>query len=138
MRKENNGISLALFWSLVILGLILGSIATFLYMRDQEEARKPLYLEVGRVSAYLGGNRLVQVDINLTVRDRRARELLRERSAQIKPTILHSFTQVPEEQIHGREGKVRLQESIRDGLNRMAGERVVTEVLFANFVMSLM
>lgn len=135
--KQDSGVGI-LFWSIVLLVVILGSIGTYYYISEKQkssEGPKAEFVKIGKVQAHLAGKRLVQTEINLEVKDAKVGTTLQQRKPEVRATIEASFAQASEQTIHTVEGKIAVQQDIRRNLNKMLGKKEVKEVLFSNFTL---
>lgn len=124
-------------WVLAILALVLSGIGALYFWKQQPKVRGPLFLAVGEMTAYAGGSRRVKATIHLEVRNSAAQALATKQMPSIKRAITRDFAKVSERQIVTAEGKLKLQQRIRQSLNKMLGEQAVLEVLFSDFVIGV-
>lgn len=129
----------AALWTSLVAVLVVVLVVVGFYMRAQETANRDtaIYSDLGKVTANLGGTRLVQVGMQLEVKDDKGRDLISGQRKLVDVAITESFNEMQPDEIHSIEGKLRLQTLIRQKINQMLGKRVVKDVLFSNFVMGL-
>ena len=129
----------AALWTSLVAVLVVVLVVVGFYMRAKEAPVQDaaLYSDLGKVTANLGGTRLVQVGMQLEVKDDKGRNLIAEQRQLVNVAITESFNEIQPDEIYSVEGKLRLQTLIRQKINQMLGKRVVKDVLFSNFVMGL-
>lgn len=124
-------------WVLATLALVLSGITALYFWKQQPSpARTPLFLSVGEITAFAGGNQRVKTTIHLELKNSAAHELASEQMPRIKWAITRDLSKFPERQIVTAEGKLKLQQRIRQSLDKLLGEQAVREVLFSDFVVS--
>ena len=127
----------ALFWALSSVVLILVGIAfSYVWQLRQPDAPTTHLVNVGDLEGH-AGRRLVKTTIVLEVSSKKFQEQIAERMTRTRMTIAASFLDFPESRIMTPDGKLELQDKIRDNLNDYFGPNAVREVLFTNFVVSI-
>lgn len=129
--------SSALFWAFGVLFLTIVSVASFYIWKQPPAEPEPLFVSVGDLDAYAGGKRLVKASVVLEVGNKKAEALITERMARTKTTIANSFSDFSDHRIMTTDGKLELQERIRDDLNEHFGPTAVREVLFTKLILSI-
>jgi flagellar basal body-associated protein FliL len=133
MKRESN----ALFWAIGVLALIVASVGSIYIWTLQPAPPKPVFVSIGEVKAYAGNRRMVLATVTLEVAGKKIEAKVTERMTRTRTTIVGSFTEFSDTQLTTREGKVALQERIRDDLNELFGKNAIREVLFTSFVISI-
>ena len=139
MNHESESSSSGLAWASGILTLIVVCIgaAYFWTLQEQPATPQPVFVNIGEVKAYAGNRRMVHATVTLEVTGKKHEARVAERLSRAKIAITNSFAEFTEGQLTTHDGKVALQERIREELNELLGKRAVREVLFTSFVMSI-
>ncbi len=129
------------FWAFSFLLLVLVSITSF-YFGQQTSATaaipQPLYVDIGRFSAFAGGKRLIKAAVVIEVDSNKSQKSLSERIPSAKAIVIKSVADFSEVQVRTTAGKLELQKHILNNLNDLCRSRcTIREVLFTEFLMSI-
>ncbi len=136
--------------SLIVLVLVLalgaGAAGGYFFMKGRGAAEaKPARekgkegpgagFKVGELTTNLaGGNRYIQVEVEIRVKDEKAAKAMEHRSALVRDTMLAVLRSKTFQDVDGREGMERLRQELRARLNEALGEPQAEGVYFSKFI----
>lgn len=129
-----------LIWVTRVLFLIIVSTGAFRAGQQSTVIAKlpsPCYVNIGDISAFAGGKRLVKATAVIEADNKKNQETITAAIPVAKNVIIRSFAEIAERRIETAEARREMKILIQSNLDRLFGARSVRDVLFTNLLMSI-
>ncbi|MBS4207616.1 flagellar basal body-associated protein FliL [Bacillus sp. FJAT-50079] len=141
MSKKLINIMIVLLTMILLLGVLA---YMYLIKIDQKDvAKEPTIDEILKVSVdvpeittNLRNNQYVKISFKVQTDGKKAKEEFEKRDFQIQNVIIGELSEMEPADLHGKEGKKILEESMRERINELMQDGKVVEVYITSYIIS--
>ncbi|MFZ0443776.1 MAG: flagellar basal body-associated protein FliL [Bacillus sp. (in: firmicutes)] len=140
---KNNKLVMTMFILLVIIALV-GAVAIIMLLNtnNQSKGSEPTIDEVLEVSVdikeittNLASNDFIRISFKIQTDSKKAKEELQKRDFQVNNIIILELSGLEVEEIQGKEGQLKLEETLKTKINEILQEGKVQKVYITQFLL---
>ncbi|MEK4698884.1 flagellar basal body-associated protein FliL [Solibacillus sp. FSL R7-0668] len=139
---KNNKLLTIMLIMLVTITLIGVIVVVLLTQLDKGEAKGPTIdelveskVDIPEITTNLADGSFVRLTLTLQASDKEAGEELLKREYQVKDILIQELSEMEEEGLKGKQGKVAFQNTIKSQINELMQSGEVTQVYFTSYVL---
>ncbi|MCH7320942.1 flagellar basal body-associated protein FliL [Solibacillus sp. MA9] len=139
---KNNKLLTIMLIILVTITLIGVIVVVLLTQLDKGEAKGPTIdeiveskVDIPEITTNLADGSFVRVSVTLQASDKEAGEELLKRDFQVKNLLIQELSEMEEEALKGKQGKVTFQNAIKSQVNELMQNGEVTQVYITSYVL---
>lgn len=139
---KNNKLLTIMLIMLVTITLIGVIVVVLLTQLDKGEAKGPTIdelveskVDIPEITTNLADGSFVRLTLTLQASDKEAGEELLKRDYQVKDILIQELSEMEEEGLKGKQGKVAFQNTIKSQINELMQSGEVTQVYFTSYVL---
>lgn len=139
---KNNKLLTIMLIMLVTITLIGVIVVVLLTQLDKGEAKGPTIdelveskVDIPEITTNLADGSFVRLTLTLQASDKEAGEELLKRDYQVKDILIQELSEMEEEGLKGKQGKVAFQNTIKSQINELMQTGEVTQVYFTSYVL---
>lgn len=92
-------------------------------------------VDIPEITTNLADGSFVKLTLTLQASDKKAAEELLKRDYQVKDILIQELSEMEEEGLEGKQGKVAFQNTIKSQINELMQNGEVTQVYFTSYVL---
>ena len=139
---KNNKLLTIMLIMLVTITLIGVIVVVLLTQLDKGEAKGTTIdelveskVDIPEITTNLADGSFVRLTLTLQASDKEAGEELLKRDYQVKDILIQELSEMEEEGLKGKQGKVAFQNTIKSQINELMQTGEVTQVYFTSYVL---
>lgn len=131
---KNNKLLMIMVVLLVAIALV-GAVAVTILLKTSHEEKEPSIEEVLKtsvdieeVTTNLASDDFIRISFKIQTDSKKAKEELEKRDFQVKNIIIQELSEKKPEELQGKEGKLKLEETLKENINSLMQEGKVVKV----------
>ena len=140
---KNNKLVMTMFILLVIIALV-GAVAIFMLLNDNNQSKgsEPTIdevleasVDVKEITTNLASNDFIRISFKIQTDSKEAKEELEKRDFQVNNIIILELSGLEVEEIQGKEGQLKLEETLKTKINEILQKGKVQKVYITQFLL---
>lgn len=121
---------------------LLGIIVVVLLTLDKESPSGPTIddiiessVDIPEITTNLADGSFVRISLKIQASDKKAGEELLKRDFQVKNIVIQELSEMEEEALEGKQGKMAFQNAIKSQVNELMHDGEITQVYITSYVL---
>ena len=140
---KNNKLVMTMFILLVIIALV-GAVAIIMLLNtnNQSKGSEPtidevleMSVDIKEITTNLASNDFIRISFKIQTDSKEAKEELQKRDFQVNNIIILELSGLEVEEIQGKEGQLKLEETLKTKINEILQEGKVQKVYITQFLL---
>jgi flagellar FliL protein len=140
---KNNKLVMTMFILLVIIALV-GAVAIIMLLNtnNQSKSSEPtidevleMSVDIKEITTNLASNDFIRISFKIQTDSKKAKEELQKRDFQVNNIIILELSGLEVEEIQGKEGQLKLEETLKTKINEILQEGKVQKVYITQFLL---
>jgi flagellar FliL protein len=140
---KNNKLVMTMFILLVIIALV-GAVAIIMLLNtnNQSKSGEPtidevleMSVDIKEITTNLASNDFIRISFKIQTDSKKAKEELQKRDFQVNNIIILELSGLEVEEIQGKEGQLKLEETLKTKINEILQEGKVQKVYITQFLL---
>ena len=140
---KNNKLVMTMFILLVIIALV-GAVAIIMLLNtnNQSKGSEPtidevleMSVDIKEITTNLASNDFIRISFKIQTDSKKAKEELQKRDFQVNNIIILELSGLEVEEIQGKEGQLKLEETLKTKINEILQEGKVQKVYITQFLL---
>ena len=140
---KNNKLVMTMFILLVIIALV-GAVAIIMLLNTNNQSKdsKPtidevleMSVDIKEITTNLASNDFIRISFKIQTDSKDAKEELQKRDFQVNNIIILELSGLEVEEIQGKEGQLKLEETLKTKINEILQEGKVQKVYITQFLL---
>lgn len=141
MKKNLMTIMLIILVAITLVGVIAVVVVTKLSDSTSAEGKPSIdeivksSVEIPEITTNLAGNDYIKISFMVQTESKKAKEELEKRNFQVKNIIITELSEMKAEELTGKKGKEKLQETLKTRMNELMEEGKVEKVYITSSIL---
>jgi flagellar protein FliL len=140
---KNNKLVMTMFILLVIIALV-GAVAIIMLLNTNNQSKDSeptidevleMSVDIKEITTNLASNDFIRISFKIQTDSRDAKEELEKRDFQVNNIIILELSGLEVEEIQGKEGQLKLEETLKTKINEILQEGKVQKVYITQFLL---
>lgn len=124
--------------------IIIGAIATFVYkyVMEPNDKKEPTIdqvleasVDISEITTNLLNDDFIRISFTIQTDGRKAKSELSKREFQVRNIIIQELSELTNEDLNGREGKIHLEEVLKENINELMQEGEIVKVYITSAIL---
>jgi flagellar protein FliL len=140
---KNNKLVMTMFILLVIIALV-GAVAIIMLLNTNNQSKDSeptidevleMSVDIKEITTNLASNDFIRISFKIQTDSKEAKEELQKRDFQVNNIIILELSGLEVEEIQGKEGQLKLEETLKTKINEILQEGKVQKVYITQFLL---
>jgi flagellar protein FliL len=140
---KNNKLVMTMFILLVIIALV-GTVAIFMLLNTNNQGKDSeptideileMSVDIKEITTNLASNDFIRISFKIQTDSKESKEELQKRDFQVNNIIILELSGLEVEEIQGKEGQLKLEETLKTKINEILQEGKVQKVYITQFLL---
>ena len=140
---KNNKLVMTMFILLVIIALV-GAVAIIMLLNTNNQSKDSeptidevleMSVDIKEITTNLASNDFIRISFKIQTDSKKAKEELQKRDFQVNNIIILELSGLEVEEIQGKEGQLKLEETLKTKINEILQEGKVQKVYITQFLL---